>query len=69
MGRDPGGWQTLLQGIRDHLEKQVPLEVQVEVKLPGGTSEWWLVQGSVERTPAGQPMNLAGTMRDIPAPR
>jgi hypothetical protein len=61
----PGAWEVLLLGIRAHLERQAPLDLQIEVRLPGGTSEWWQVQGAVERTPAGQPMTLAGTMREI----
>jgi hypothetical protein len=65
----PGAWEILLQGIRAHLEQQAPLEVQIEVRLPGGASERWQVQGAVERTPAGQPMNLAGTMCNLKPPQ
>ena len=44
----PGAWEALLQGIRAHLERQAPLELTIEVRLPDGVSECWQVQGAVE---------------------
>lgn len=60
----PGAWEALLQGIRAHLERQVPLEVEIQVLVDGQT-ERWQVTGAVERTPAGQPVCLTGTMHDV----
>jgi hypothetical protein len=60
-------WEELLLAIRNHLERQVPLDLEVRVQLNGGRIEWWRIQGSVERNAAGQPMQLVGTMRDVSA--
>lgn len=61
----PEGWETLLQGIRAHLERQEPLDLKVAVQLQEGHTETWRVLGSVERTVAGQPVYLAGSMKGI----
>jgi hypothetical protein len=47
-------WEALLLAIRDHLERQVPLDLEVRVERGGGRIEWWRIQGSVERNAAGQ---------------
>ena len=38
------------------------------VQLLGGHTEIWQVLGAAERTAAGQPVYLAGSMKDITAP-
>jgi hypothetical protein len=58
-----GAWEALLRAIRAHLEEQLPLDLTIGVQVKG-QSRRWQVQGAVERTPAGQPVYLAGTMRD-----
>src|SRR5882762_3124736 len=55
-------WEAFLLAIRNHVERQVPLDLDVRVQLNRGRFEWWRIQGSVERNAAGQPMHLAGTM-------
>jgi PAS domain-containing protein len=66
----PGGaWETLLVAIRCHMEQGTPLDVEIKVELPGGQIEWWQVQGTVERNVGGQPVYLAGRMRDATALR
>jgi PAS domain-containing protein len=60
-------WQALLQGIRAHLELQVPFDVQLRVQFTDGEFHWWQVQGSAERNVGGQPVNLVGSARDVSA--
>jgi PAS domain-containing protein len=60
-------WGELLLAIRNHLERQLPLDLEVRVQLGGGRAEWWRIQGSAARNAAGQPMQLVGTMRDVSA--
>src|SRR5258708_1011461 len=60
-------WEALLLAIRNHVERQLPLDLDVRVQLNGGPTEWWRIQGSVERNAARQPMHLAGTMREVGA--
>jgi hypothetical protein len=60
-------WEELLLAIRNHLERQVPLDLEVGVQLGGGRIERWRIRGSVERNAAGQPMHLVGTMHEVSA--
>ena len=60
-----GAWEALLLAIRDHLERQVPLDMQLRVELPGGLIRLWRMQGSTERDSRGKPVSLAGTVQDI----
>jgi len=57
-----GSWETLLLAIRAHLEKGLPLQAELEVRLPGGGSENWQVSGVVEHNIGGQPVYLACRM-------
>ncbi len=63
-------WMELVARIRAHLEQGQPLELDVEVAAPGAAvSPWWRIRGSVLRNAAGQPVHLAGSMREIGAER
>jgi hypothetical protein len=62
-----GGWEALLLGIRDYLERQMPLDLRLRVQLNNGQIEWWRVRGSADFNVGGQPMYLVGTMRDVSA--
>jgi len=59
-----GDWEALLLAIRDHLERQIPLEMKLQAQLPDGRVESWHVQGLADRNAAGQPVYLAGRMRE-----
>ena len=58
-----GAWETLLLGIRAHLERQVPLDATIPVQLPGGEIEWWRMRGAAEHlTPCT--LELGGVWRN-----
>jgi hypothetical protein len=59
----PDAWQTLLLAIRAHLELGAPLDVQIPVQPAPDRTEWWRIQGSVERNAGGQPVHLSGSAR------
>ena len=61
----PGDWERLMGLFRDHLEKGLPLDLEIEVDVPGGRLERWRLQGSAQRNEAGQPVYLAGSMREM----
>jgi hypothetical protein len=61
-----GAWESLLLAIRDHLERQMPFDMKLRAQLPPGRFEYWNVQGLAERNAAGQPVYLAGKVRDLP---
>jgi hypothetical protein len=62
-----GAWESLLAAIRNHLERQVPLDLKVCAKVAGGRIEWWHVQGVAEHNAGGQPVYLSGNVRDASA--
>ncbi len=63
-------WMELMARIRAHLEQSQPLELDFEVAVPGAAvSPWWRIRGSALRNAAGQPIHLAGSMREIGADR
>jgi hypothetical protein len=64
-----GAWETLLQGIRAHLERQVPLDATIPVQVPGGDNEMWRMQGSLEHNAFGKPEYLKGSVCVIAAER
>jgi PAS domain-containing protein len=61
----PGVWDRLMGMLRDHLEKGFPLDLEIEVQVPGARLERWRMQGSAQRNAAGQPVYLAGSMREL----
>jgi hypothetical protein len=63
-------WMELMARIRAHLEQGQPLELDVEVTMPGtAVPSRWRLKGAALRNAAGQPVHLAGSMREIGADR
>jgi PAS domain-containing protein len=61
----PGAWPRLMSAFREHLEKGAPLDLEIEVNVPGGGGERWRMRGAAQRNEAGQPVYLAGVMREL----
>jgi hypothetical protein len=61
----PGAWDRLTGMFRDHLEKGFPLDLEIDVEVPGAQLERWRMRGSVQRNNAGQPVYLVGSMREV----
>jgi hypothetical protein len=61
----PGAWDALLQDIRGHLERGMPLDTELCVQLEGGRIEWWRVRGAAERNSGGLPVHLSGSIDDV----
>jgi hypothetical protein len=64
---EPAAWIELIARLREHLEQGRPLDLDLQLRLPDGSTPWWHIQGSADRNDAGQPMHLAGSMRDVGA--
>lgn len=64
-----GHLETLLRKIRGHLEQCTALDSELCVQFGDGQCEWWQLRGTAQRNDAGQPIYLAGSMRDISADR
>jgi PAS domain-containing protein len=60
----PGVWERLMGMFRQHLEKGSPFDLELEVAV-NGARERWRMQGSTQRNEAGQPVYLAGSMREL----
>jgi hypothetical protein len=60
-------WDALLRQIRAHLEAKTPLALEIGVQLPSGQVERWQVVASAEHNAGGQPVYLAGSMREVSA--
>jgi hypothetical protein len=58
-------WEELVLAIRNHLERRLPLRVEVVMRTKHDEKETWLIEGLVERNAGGQPMYLAGTVQVI----
>jgi PAS domain-containing protein len=65
----PDTWETLLRRIRGHLEQRTTLDSELCVQLGDGHCEWWQLRGTAQRNDSGQPIYLAGSVRDISADR
>jgi hypothetical protein len=63
----PGVWERLMGTFRDHLEKGFALDLEIEVEVPDARVERWRMRGAALRNGAGQPIYLAGSMREVPA--
>jgi hypothetical protein len=61
----PAAWATLMVRIREHLERARPLELDLDVTLPGAGPRRWHLRGSAHRNAAGHPIHLAGSMREL----
>jgi hypothetical protein len=53
--------------IRCHLEQGAALDSEFEVRAAGDALERWRIRGRAHRNGAGQPMYLAGSMREVNA--
>jgi hypothetical protein len=63
----PAAWEELMRRLRSHLEQGLPLDLKLRVQVAGDRIEWWHLRGSARRNDAGQPIYLAGSMRDVSA--
>jgi len=61
----PGDWERLMGTLRDHLEKGFPLDLEIEVDVRGARLERWRMRGAAQRNEAGQPIYVAGSMREM----
>ena len=61
----PEAWETLLRAIRKHLELGAPLHVELPVELTDGRTEHWRFEGASERNSGGQPVHIAGRVREV----
>jgi hypothetical protein len=60
---EPAAWTELMACFRAHLEQGRPLALDLEASPPAGP-ERWRIRGAAHRNAAGQPVYLAGCMRE-----
>ena len=65
----PGCWEELMRKLRAPLERALPLDLELRVQVAEERFEWWQLRGAARRNEAGQPLYLAGSVRDVSAER
>ncbi len=61
----PAVWSGLMEALRAHLEQGCPLDLDFQIRVPHSGARWWRIQGAAQRNLAGQPLSIAGSMRDV----
>jgi hypothetical protein len=61
----PTAWNKLMAQIRSHLEQGAALDLEFDVRAAGDSLERWRIRGCAHRNAAGQPVHLAGSMREV----
>jgi hypothetical protein len=61
-------WNELMAQIRSHLEQGAALDLEFDVRTAGDSLERWRIRGRAHRNAAGQPVHLAGSMREVDRP-
>jgi hypothetical protein len=62
----PAGWDELMRQLRAQLEQGQPLDVELRVQV-ADRLECWQLRGAAQRNAAGQPIGLAGSVREVSA--
>jgi PAS domain-containing protein len=63
----PDAWDEMMRSFRAHFEQNLPLDLKLRVQVSPDQTELWHMRGSAQRNPAGQPVHLAGSMREVSA--
>ena len=60
----PADWEELMRKLRGQLEQAQPLDLEVRVRV-ADSLECWQLRGAAQRNAAGQPIGLAGSVREV----
>jgi hypothetical protein len=63
----PAAWDEMMRTLRAHLEQNLPLDMKLRVQVSPDQTELWHMRGKAQRNHAGQPIHLAGSMREVGA--
>jgi hypothetical protein len=64
----PADWEELMRKLRGQLEQAQPLDLELRVRV-ADSLECWQLRGAAQRNAAGQPIGLAGSVREVSANR
>ena len=64
----PADWEELMRKLRGQLEQAQPLDLELRVRVADGL-ECWQLRGAAQRNAAGQPIGIAGSVREVGAER
>ncbi len=60
----PADWEDLMRKLRGQLEQAQPLDLELRVRV-ADSLECWQLRGAAQRNAAGQPIGLAGSVREV----
>jgi hypothetical protein len=60
----PEDWEELMRKLRGQLEQAQPLDLELRVRV-ADSLEFWQLRGAAQRNAAGQPIGLAGSVREV----
>jgi hypothetical protein len=60
----PVDWEELMRKLRGQLEQAQPLDLELRVRV-ADSLECWQLRGAAQRNAAGQPIGLAGSVREV----
>jgi PAS domain S-box-containing protein len=61
----PDDRERVLAAVRDHLERQVPYEVEYRLRTKSGQYRWFVARGQATWDDTGQATRMAGSITDI----
>jgi len=61
----PEDWGATFRAVREHLEDQVPYEVEYRLRTKSGQYLWVLARGRAVWDSKGQPLRMVGSIQDI----
>jgi hypothetical protein len=60
----PADWEELMRKLRGQLEQAQPLDLELRIRV-ADSLECWQLRGAAQRNAAGQPIGLAGSVREV----
>lgn len=60
----PADWEELMRKLRGQLEQAQPLDLELRIRVADSLERWQL-RGAAQRNAAGQPIGLAGSVREV----
>ena len=61
----PDDLEGMSKALRDHMEKQLPFDIELRLKTKSGVFKWFQARGQAVWDEKGKPVRIAGSIQDI----